>query len=140
MHQAIRENRISTVGGKIDPKVADREWEENTDQTKPRNSVSGNPQPGRGAGRPATTGLAKARAEREEIRVERERFEMDVERGLWLKRADVEKAAFNAARKARDQLTALYERISPLLTPEVSHAVEVEIERTCHEIAAAPRC
>ena len=44
VHRAVASGRISTVDGRIDPVQADREWRENTDQSKPRNRITGQPQ------------------------------------------------------------------------------------------------
>ena len=79
VHEAIKAGRISTVDGKIDPDLADREWRENTDQSKPRNRITGRPKHARVAGEPpepmdfggadggngTASGYAKARAARE---------------------------------------------------------------------------
>lgn len=79
VHRAVTSGRISTVGGKIDPVQADREWRENTDQSKPRNRITGRPQQSRAPGEPSepmdfggadggngtATGYARARAARE---------------------------------------------------------------------------
>lgn len=44
VQKAIKTGRISTdANGKIDPVKADRQWDANTDITKPLNSVVGNP-------------------------------------------------------------------------------------------------
>lgn len=55
--KAIQSGRISTVkvgtGVKINPRTADREWAENTDQSKPRNSETGDPKLHRGNGEPS---------------------------------------------------------------------------------------
>lgn len=146
VHQAIREGRISTVNGKIDPAVADREWAAHTDLSKPRNSVSGNPKATRG-GRPgpaAATGYAQARAERERIRVARERLELEQRRGLLVRADEVRIAAYGQARKARDMLRAIPERVAVVLAAatepeEAQRILEGEIERVCAEIADAER-
>ena len=43
VQRAVKTGRISTVDGKIDPAQADRQWQENTDQSKPRNRITGRP-------------------------------------------------------------------------------------------------
>jgi hypothetical protein len=48
VQKAIREGRISTVDGKIDPKIADAEWDSRTALDKPSNSVVGSPKHRRG--------------------------------------------------------------------------------------------
>ncbi len=44
VQRAVKAGRISTVNGKIDPAQAGQQWQENTDQSKPRNRITG---PGR---------------------------------------------------------------------------------------------
>lgn len=55
--KAIQSGRISTVkvgaGVKINPRTADREWAENTDPSKARNSITGDPKLHRGTGEPS---------------------------------------------------------------------------------------
>lgn len=55
--KAIRDGRISVVrlakGVKINPRTADREWTENTDRSKSRNTETGDPKRQRPAGEPS---------------------------------------------------------------------------------------
>ena len=103
VQRAIKSGRISTVDDKIDPGRADREWEQNTDQSKPRNRVTGRPNHTRAAGAPsepmvladdssgggtgAAAGYAKARAARELYQAQLVKLELDRKRGE-LVRAD----------------------------------------------------
>lgn len=41
--KAVKAGRISNIDGKIDPVVADREWAQNTDTSRVKNSVTGDP-------------------------------------------------------------------------------------------------
>ncbi len=158
VHEAIQAGRISTVGGKIDPDVADREWRENTDQSKPRNRITGSPKHARVPGEPAepmdfagpdgsvgtASGYAKARAAREVYQAQLAKLELDRQRGTLVRADEVRLGAFNMARKARDQLIALPERLATVLAAarepaEVQRILEEEIERICQEIADAER-
>ncbi len=161
VHKAIKAGRISTVDGKIDPAQADREWIENTDQSKPRNRVTGKPKQARRAGEPSepmdlggsedaqggngtATGYAKARAARELYQAQLAKLELDRQRGVLIRADEVRVGAFNMARKARDQLIALPERVAAVLAAtddaaEVQRILEEEIERICQEIADAER-
>lgn len=161
VQRAVKAGRISTVDGKIDPAQADREWRENTDQSKPRNRITGSPKQARVPGEPsepmefgaadashggngAATGYAKARAAREVYQAQLAKLDLDRRRGLLVRADEVRVGAFNMARKARDQLIALPERVAPILAAtedpaEVRRILEEEIERICQEIADAER-
>lgn len=161
VHKAIKTGRISTVDGKIDPAQADREWLENTDQSKPRNRVTGKPKRARGKSTPskpmdlgndgepgggngAATGYAKARAARELYQAQLTKLELDRQRAILTRVDEVQVGAFNMARKARDQLIALPERLANILAAtedaaEVQLILDEEIEQICQEIADAER-
>ena len=111
------------------------------------------PDPGRafgadGAGWPRgaldRSGYARARAAREVAQAQLVRLELEEKRGTLVRADEVRLGAFNMARKARDQLIALPERVSALLAAtgdalEVQRILEEEIERICQEIADAER-
>ena len=125
VHEAIKAGRISTINGKIDPDLADREWRENTDQSKPRNRHTGSPKHPRVAGEPpepmdfggadggngTASGYAKARAARELYQAQLAKMELDRQGGVPVRADEVRLGAFNMARKAREQLIALPERL-----------------------------
>jgi len=158
VQRAVSAGRIATVNGRIDPDQADREWHENTDQSKPRNRITGSPKHARVAGEPSepmdfggtdggngtASGYAKARAARELYQAQLAKLELDRQRGVLIRADEVRLGAFNMARKARDQLIALPERVAAILAAtedpaEVQHILEEEIERICQEIADAER-
>ena len=161
VQRAVKAGRISTVNGKIDPALADQQWQENTDQSKPRNLITGNPKQAKQPGEPSepmdmggadeviggpstATGYAKARAARELYQAQLAKLELDRRRGALVPADEVRLGAFNMARKARDQLIALPERLAAVLAAtekpaEVQRILEEEIERICQEIADAER-
>jgi len=157
VQQAIASGRISTLHGKIDPAMADREWRRNTDQSKPRNRITGQPMHRRAPGEPpqpmrligarepegddgTATGYTRARAARELYQAQIAKIELDRLRGSLVRADEVKLGAFNMARKARDQLIALPERVAAIIAAtqdqgEVQRILEEEIERICHELA-----
>jgi len=161
VQRAVKTGRISAVDGKVDPAQADRQWQENTDQSKPRNRITGRPKQARTAGEPSepmdmggadeaiggtntATGYAKARAARELYQAQLAKLELDRQRGTLIRADEVRIGAFNMARKARDQLIALPDRVAALLAAtqepaEVQRILEEEIERICQEVADAER-
>lgn len=161
VHRAIASGRISTVDGKIDPVQADREWRANTDQSKPRNRITGRPKQVRTPGEPSepmdfggtgegytangtATGYAKARAARELYQAHLTKLELDRRRGVLVRADEVELGAFHMARQVRDQLIALPERVAAILAAtndaaEIQLILDEEIERICEEIADGER-
>jgi hypothetical protein len=161
VQRAVKAGRISAVNGKIDPTQAGQQWQENTDQSKPRNRITGRPKQARGPGEPSepmdmsgadegiggtntAIGYAKARAARELYQAQLAKLELDRRRGTLVRADEVRLGAFNMARKARDQLIALPERLATVLAAiqepaEVQRILEQEIERICLEVADAER-
>lgn len=161
VHKAVAAGRISTVDGKINPAMADREWISNTDQSKPRNSVTGDPKHTRPEGEPplpmdlggthesasgdgAASGYARARAARELYQAQLAKIELDRLRGELVRADEVRIGAANMARKARDQLVAMPERLATILAgiedaSEIHRMLEEEIERICNELSDSER-
>jgi len=158
VQQAIAAGRISPVGGKIDPARADREWQQNTDQSKPRNRITGQPKHRRVPGGPpqpmrllpaadadgddgSAAGYARARAARELYQAQLAKLELERQRAVLVRTDEVKLGAFAMARKARERLTAIPERVAATVAATadpatVQRILEEEIERACCEIAA----
>lgn len=155
VQKAIRLGRINTYGGgKINPTEADRAWAENTDLDKPSNRVTGDPAGARGRGqaKPRTlkdfdgdsensVSYAKARAAREIYQAQLAKLELEQKRGELVDAEQVKADAFAMARKARDQLLSLPDRVIPRLvaakTPKRMRPIlEAEILLICEEIAS----
>lgn len=158
VQKAIADGRIKVLpDGSIDPKKADKEWEANTDETKPLNSVSGNPKHRRNGGAPVPganavgakgddedpekivgTTYQRARAARETYQAKLARLEYEHKMGKLVDAAEVRVAAFNAARNARDTLRNLPDRIAAQF-PDIQHELHrillEEVHRVCRELA-----
>jgi hypothetical protein len=149
VQKAIRSGRITTVDGKIDPAIADREWAENTDPSTSKNSLTGTPK-GRwrgdappkpneidgGNGRATGTGYGRARAAREAALAGIAKLQLDEKTGKLVDANEVKLAFFNATRKARDELFAIPARIAPVLAAlddaaDLEAILFDEIERVC---------
>ena len=185
--KAIRDGRISVVklakGVKINPRTADREWTENTDRSKSRNTETGDPKRQRPAGEPSAPmrldgiggteqlelveipadkepvkpggngnggagedpeirSYARSRAQREAALARKAELELELQLGSLVSTEDVRRAAVNAARKARDMLVAIPERVAAVLAAidnpdEILTVLETEIERVCGELSDA---
>lgn len=154
VRKAIKSGRISIQNGKIDPALADAQWRGNTDESKPRNSVSGNPGgPSRtpmvppmpafgapGQALPRTGGYAAARAVRETYEARLRELDYKVRTGELVPVDRVRVVAFNASRRARDLLLAIPDRVSAVVAgltdaSEVHRVLSEEIRRVCEELS-----
>lgn len=158
VQNAIRDGRIKTHPGPrpgwkwINPEEADRQWERNTDQSKPRNRITGSPKGRRQSGEPETPmdlgggngkdvpNYSDARARRETLMAAKVQLDLEERMGTLVRAEDVRLAAFNEARKARDHLMSLPDRLSTTLAAlgdpgEVHKLLEDEIELICLELS-----
>ncbi len=147
----LRDGRIRFAKGTrlIDREKADRDWADNTDTRRPRNSVNGNPKgrrsPGRsGHGDSNTAKLAHSNAARAAIKATREQFELERDMGRYVDREEFYKAAFEGNRKARDLLLALPKVCGPIVAKMDDRAaceevLEREVRRICEELSRTER-
>jgi len=148
VHIAVRTGRIPTTpDGKIDPAIADAAWEANTDPSSPRSVVTGNPYGPNGG---APNGLSSAsqtlhahKVRQAEIDIAMSELALERERGHLVPAADVEKEAFETARRVRDALASMPDRLAPVLAGildplEVRRVLADEVRKACAELAGSP--
>jgi hypothetical protein len=160
--KAVKAGRITLVDGKVDPATADQQWAANTNpgqsqasaskvaaarQTPaPAGELAGNGQapPGQPGGNGAAAGptYAVQRAIREGYMARLARIEYEVKSGKLVEADQVRVKAFNAARRAREMLLGLPDRLSPQLagennTFEIHRILTEELRRICTEISHA---
>lgn len=157
--QAIKAGRltksVTRESGKpkiADAELADREWAANTDQSKPRNAITGDPKHRRAAGEPmkpmANDGVGdgkgptyqQSRAIREAYMARLAKLEFDEKSGRTVSADAVRIAIFNTARKARDMLMAVPDRVAPLVVGqtdqhEIHRILMDEVRRIAAEVA-----
>jgi len=180
--KAIQTGRISVVkvgtGVKINPSTADREWAENTDQSKPSNAETGDPTHRRDPAAPSVPmdldaageleqiplfeepkcrisfeaggngsedaeevgSYAQYRARREKALARRAELELEEKIGSLVPVSEVQQAGFESARKVRDLLIAIPERVAAVLAAidepaEILTVLETEIEAICGELS-----
>ena len=167
VRQAIAAKRITVErDGKIDPKKADAQWAKTTDLSKPRNAVVGEPEhrrkPGEGhkpmafspRAAAAADGLEdpevsellrstqKSRAESEDYRAKTARLEYEELAGKLVSVDDVVARVFDMARRTRDLLLAIPDRIAADLVgmdPDEAHRLLTsEIRLALEEISGKP--
>lgn len=135
VQKAIAAGRIPvTADKKVDPEAADIAWASNTDESKPRNSVSGTPRLSASslpATTPITTGnpssYQNARALHEAYRAKTARVEYERLTGTLVSVEEVRLQAFTTARHLREALLSLPDRLAPVLAAMNDPA---EIHRT----------
>lgn len=131
VRKAIAEGRISAIGGKVDPEVADIQWERNTrarvrptqpqqadlvdigaDVSTPGTQAKTSP-PAAGDDKPPGDPTYMAlRVRREAADMEKAEIETAKLRGSMVMRDDIDRAMFAMGREIRDQLSACARRIS----------------------------
>ena len=132
--KAVREGRIPLVNGKIPLEEADQLAIWTRPPTAPRtgrrrSKRPNDPEPN---GSPESDGdgeglsLHRARVVRESWRARRERLEYERRSGALVAAAEVRIKAFEAARRARDLLLLLPDRLAPVLAERP--------EAECHEL------
>ena len=142
--KAIKANRISLIDGKIDPAVADMQWKRNSrarvDSGQRRGQpAAGDRTPVHGTGDSGSTGDDKpggadyweSRARREAAEAELAELSLGEKRAELVRKADVDRAAYTAARAMRDGLTNCARRLGAacavLSTPgECAAIIELE--------------
>jgi hypothetical protein len=158
VQKAIASGRITRErDGLLNPKTVDEQWAANTDETKSRNSVSRDPRRRRRSGNPplpassdarspiptppstAETGYIKARAVREGYSARLAKLDFELRSGSLIEADVVRVTAFNLARRCRDMLLNIPDRISPIIagcsdSREVHRLLTAEIQLVCAEL------
>ncbi|MBO4480889.1 MAG: elements of external origin [Alphaproteobacteria bacterium] len=126
VRRAIDDKRITLLpDGQIDPEIADKEWDENTDKRfQPKPAASPVPEPSTGIS------LQKSRANKELFEALLKKLEYEEKSGKLVDRAKVEMEAFAAARVARDRLLLIPDRVAPIIIGETDM---FEIKRVLRE-------
>lgn len=149
----------------IDPAVADNEWGANTNAAKRRDEsvvtapVSQSQAPAESAGTgvidghshpaplddsaAATMTLAEARAIRERYSALLTQLDYDMKSGRVIDANEARTTAFKAARRARDMLLTIADRLAPVVAGlsdqfECHKAISAEVLRVCNELNANP--
>lgn len=156
VQKAIAAGRLAgavRADGKIDPAAADRAWAANTDVTKSRNSVSGDPKRRRVPGTPSLPassrpegeaasdpgalgvsdrGYTAARAMREAFAAKTAKLEYERLSGKLIEADEVRRGAFETGRRVRDTILSIPDRLSPILAGltdvnEIHRALTIEL-------------
>lgn len=160
--QAIKAGRLvkSITYVKGEPKIADEsmadeEWAANTDQSKPRNRITGDPKHRRASkdapmqpmandggadGGSKGPSYAQSRAIREAYMARLAKIDFEEKAGKLISADEVRLAIFDVARRARDMLMAVPDRVAPLVVGqddahEIHRIIADEMRRIAAELA-----
>ena len=170
VQKAIASGRLQGAlrpGKKLDAEAADRAWAANTDVTKPRNSVSGDPKHRRAPGAPASParsrgsrpdvgeptdaglgvtdrGYTAARAMREAFAAKTAKLEYERLSGKLVEVDEVRRGAFEVGRRVRDSVLSIPDRIAPILAGltdvnEIHRALTKELREALEALAHVER-
>lgn len=145
--KAVKAGRINrTPDGLIDPVAADKAWEQNTDPTKPLNSVTGNPKRHKGEDAPQTVSLptgvppiSVSMAAKAAIVAERERIKLQKEKGRLVNVDKVRADSFVVFRLTQEKLLNIPDRLAPILAAthdshEIHRLLVAEIRLVCEDL------
>jgi len=161
--KAVKAGRITLTEGKIDSAVVDQQWKANTNPGQSQAVASkasavtleavkaaagggeGRPPGGQSGANGAAVGpvYAVQRAIREGYMARLARIEYELKSGKLVEADKVRVKAFNAARRAREMLLGLPDRLSPQLAGEtnsfeIHRILTEELRRICTDISHAP--
>lgn len=147
VHKAVKAGRISLIGDKIDPTVADIQWAANTRARQQQNgkaAPTGQDLVDQAAAAPAAvdapsqaapvpdTGYTAARAERERAEADRAKMEVAKLRGELVSWQDVARGGFEVGRDLRDTMAAAENALAAELATETNADRCAEILRRHH--------
>ncbi len=147
VNKAARDGRITTTPeGLIDPKTADRQWEQNTDPSKPLNSVTGDPKHRKVEDAPQTAPLpsgvppiAVSMAAKAAITAERERIKLQNEKNRLVSVDKVRADSFAVFRLTQEKLLNIPDRLAPILAAtndshEIHRLLVAEVRLVCEDL------
>ncbi|WAR46956.1 hypothetical protein [Methylomonas rapida] len=124
VHKAIKSGRISLIDGKIDPEVADIQWERNTDKVKQAAANSGRMRDAENnqiatllaQSSPVVEDYMHWKTRRERAEAIRSEQDQEREAGNLIYRDQAERGAKTVARLLRDQLLSVPSRLAAELS------------------------
>ena len=129
--QAIKNGRVTLIDGKIDPELADEQWDKNTDHIKREAALSvkmrqaeyDRIQADANAGEYKASEYMIWKARRERAEALRAEQNQEFEAGNLYKKADADRAAKTIARLLRDQLLSIPARLAAELSAITDPAI-----------------
>ena len=132
VHHAIRDSRITLIEGKIDPAVADVQWQRNT-RTRagtPANDANLSAPPAPTQTEPLGEDYWSSRARREKAEADLAELKLAEQRGELVRADAVRSAVSKRAAGLREALLQIPSRLAAVVAAETSQA-------RCHELLEA---
>ena len=140
VRRAILSGRLARAlraDGLLDFDIADKELEASTRPAAPTMASRMN---GNGHADPeAVATFLRARGAREAYMAQLARIEFERKTGTLVSAEEIKREAFEQARRARDLLLAIPERLGPMLGAAQRDALEAEIDRALDLVAGEPQ-
>lgn len=136
VRKAIKSGRITlNQNKKLDPKLADAEWFENTNPAKQRNSEDNNSDD--------KISYHRSRAIREEYNAKLTQLQFERESGKLIPIEEVKTQAFTAGRRIRDRFLNMPDHIAPQLVGktnifEIKNILKSELTKILEELSKSP--
>lgn len=145
VRKAIKSGRVTlTKNGKINPTIADKQWEANTDPAQVYAIKEDNAPAQETTSSGSISGIGvsyqQSRAIREAYEARLKKLEFDERTGKLISTETVQREAFNAARKTRDMVLNIPDKVIPLLVGktdihEMKEILRKELLRTLENLA-----
>jgi hypothetical protein len=130
VRKAIKSGRITkNKNGKVDPKIADQEWQKNTDPAQIK-TANISEKPSNNFSSLAGPSYQQSRAIKEAYNAKLTRLQFEKESKKLISIDDVKISAFNAARMTRDRILNIPDRVIPQLVGKTNIFEMKEILKT----------
>ncbi len=136
VRKAIKAGRITlNQNKKLDQKLADAQWFENTNPAKQRNSADNNSDD--------KISYHRSRAIREDYNAKLTQLQFEKESGKLIQIEEVKIQAFNSGRRIRDRLLNMPDHIAPQLVGktsifEIKNILKSELTKILEELSTHP--
>ena len=137
VRKAIKSGRITlNQNKKLDQKLADSQWFENTNPAKQRNSADNNSSDDK-------ISYHRSRAIREDYNAKLTKLQFERESGKLIPIEEVKIQAFNSGRRIRDRLLNMPDHIAPHLVSktsifEIKNILKSELTKILEELSTHP--
>lgn len=148
--RAVREKRITLINGKIDPAVADIQWEKNTRARADSGAASTQATQSEGGGTSSAPGgpaapPAAQHDDYKDYRTRRERADAEMaeranlkDAGLLVERSRVERGIFDVGRAMRDAVMSVGPRAAPKCVSlsdarDIEHVITEEVRKALQD-------
>jgi hypothetical protein len=141
VRKALKEGRITkNENGKIDPNLADKGWDANTDPAQIKEVAKSEDEVNSYSPAPLGPSYQQSRAIKEAYNAKLTRLQFEKESKKLISVDEVKISAFNAARMTRDRILNIPDRVIPLLVGktdihEMKETLKAELTKALEELS-----